>query len=124
MKFSATAGMAMFDLSSSWLEGSHCALAARGYCRDGKKGTAQIEYGLLTDPAGRSRCGCSPGDTADPTAFTEAVDLVRGKFELARLALVGDRGMITSARIEALTALGGLSWITAPRPRDRHTRRR
>ncbi len=45
--------MALFDLSSSWLEGSHCPLAARGYSRDGKKGRLQIEYGLLTDPAGR-----------------------------------------------------------------------
>jgi hypothetical protein len=47
------ARMALFDLSSSWLEGTHCPLAARGYSRDGKKGTLQIEYGLLTDPEGR-----------------------------------------------------------------------
>src|SRR6478672_6668656 len=47
------ARMALFDLSSSWLEGRHCPLAARGYSRDGKKGKLQIEYGLLTDPAGR-----------------------------------------------------------------------
>ena len=53
--------MALFDLSSSWLEGSQCPLAARGYSRDGKKGKLQIEYGLLTDPqAARSRSGCSP----------------------------------------------------------------
>ena len=59
--------MALFDLSSSWLEGSHCPLAARGYSRDGKKGTLQIEYGLLTDPAGRrSRSGSSPATPATP----------------------------------------------------------
>ena len=57
---------ALFDLSSSWLEGRHCPLAARGYSRDGKKGKLQIEYGLLTDPAGRSRSGCSPATPAIP----------------------------------------------------------
>ena len=59
--------MALFDLSSSWLEGRHCPLAARGYSRDGKKGKLQIEYGLLTDPEGRpSRSGCSPATPATP----------------------------------------------------------
>src|SRR5215470_5012714 len=66
--------MALFDLSSSWLEGSHCPLAARGYSRDGKKGRLQIEYGLLTDPAGRPVAVLVfPGDTGDPAAFTEIV---------------------------------------------------
>jgi hypothetical protein len=110
------AGMAMFDLSSSWMEGSRCELAARGYSRDGKKGKLQIEYGLLTDPAGRPvAIRVFPGNTADPTAFIEAVDVVRTKFELGQLTLIGDRGMITSARIEALKDLGGLSWITCLR---------
>ncbi|MGH3469997.1 MAG: IS1634 family transposase, partial [Thermocrispum sp.] len=109
-------GMAMFDLSSSWVEGSHCELAARGYSRDGKKGRLQVEYGLLTDPEGRPvAIRVFPGNTADPAAFIEAVDLVRDKFEIARLTLIGDRGMITSARIEALKDLGGLSWITCLR---------
>jgi hypothetical protein len=96
-------GVAMFDLSSSWVEGRCCELAARGYSRDAKKGTLQIEYGLLTDPEGRPvAIRVFPGNTADPTAFTEAVQLVRDKFRLSRLTLIGDRGMITSARIEAL----------------------
>ena len=61
------ARMALFDLSSSWLEGRCCPLAARGYSRDGKKGKLQIEYGLLTDPAaGRSRSGSSPATPATP----------------------------------------------------------
>ena len=61
------ARMALFDLSSSWLEGRHCPLAARGYSRDGKKGKLQIEYGLLTDPSGRpSRSGSSPATPATP----------------------------------------------------------
>ena len=60
----------MFDLSSSWVTGRHCALAARGYSRDGKKGWEQIEYGLLTDPEGRPvAIRVFPGNTADPTAF-------------------------------------------------------
>ena len=59
--------MALFDLSSSWLEGSHCPLAARGYSRDGKKGKLQIEYGLLTDPAGRPvAVRVFPANTGDP----------------------------------------------------------
>jgi len=112
----AEGGMAMFDLSSSWMEGSHCDLAARGYSRDGKKGKLQIEYGLLTDPEGRPvAIRVFPGNTADPAAFIEAVDLVRDTFGLRQLTLVGDRGMITSARIEALKDLGGLSWITCLR---------
>jgi hypothetical protein len=95
--------MALFDLSSSWLEGSHCPLAARGYSRDGKKGKLQIEYGLLTDPAGRPvAVRVFPGNTGDPAAFTAIADVVRKKFGLAKMVMVGDRGMITSARIQAL----------------------
>jgi hypothetical protein len=109
-------GIAMFDLSSSWVEGSHCELAARGYSRDGKKGREQIEYGLLTDPDGRPvAIRVFPGNTADPAAFTEAVEVVRGKFALRELVMVGDRGMITSARIRALKEPGGLGWITCLR---------
>jgi hypothetical protein len=109
-------GIAMFDLSSSWVEGTHCELAARGYSRDGKKGRAQIEYGLLTDPEGRPvAIRVFKGNTADPAAFTEAVETVRGKFGLDDLVMVGDRGMITSARIAALKETTGLSWITCLR---------
>jgi hypothetical protein len=117
--------MALFDLSSSWLEGSHCPLAARGYSRDGKKGRLQIEYGLLTGPDGRPvAVRVFPGDTADPEAFTKIVQVVRDKFKLARMVMAGDRGMITKARIEALnTAEDGTpregedayGWITALR---------
>ena len=107
---------AMFDLSSSWVEGSCCPLAGRGYSRDGRKGTLQIEYGLLTDRVGRPvAIRVFPGNTADPAAFIQAVEVVRTKFGIGELTLVGDRGMITSARIEALKELGGLSWITCLR---------
>jgi hypothetical protein len=109
-------GIAMFGLSSSWVEGNRCGLAARGYSRDGKKGREQIEYGLLTDPDGRPvAIRVFPGNTADPTAFTAAVEAVRGKFGISDLVMVGDRGMITSARIAALKEAGGLSWVTCLR---------
>jgi hypothetical protein len=109
--------MALFDLSSSWLEGTHCPLGARGYSRDGKKGNIQIEYGLLTDPVGRPvAVRVLEGNTADPAAFTEIVTVVKDTFGLQRMVMVGDRGMITSARIEALKELDGkYAWITALR---------
>jgi hypothetical protein len=108
--------IAMFDLSSSWVTGRHCDLAARGYSRDGKKGCEQIEYGLLTDPDGRpAAIRVFPGNTADPTAFTQAVTTVKDTFGLENMLMVGDRGMITSARITALKDLGGIGWLTALR---------
>lgn len=110
------ARMALFDVSSSWVEGRCCPLAARGYSRDGKKGKLQIEYGLLTDPQGRPvAVRVFPGNTGDPTAFVEAVEIVRKRFGLQRMVMVGDRGMITSARIDALKEPGDLGWITALR---------
>jgi hypothetical protein len=109
--------MALFDLSSSWLEGTHCPLGARGYSRDGKKGNVQIEYGLLTDPQGRPvAVRVFEGNTADPAAFTEIAGVVHGTFGLRRMVMVGDRGMITSARIGALKELDDkYGWITALR---------
>ncbi|MDQ5840097.1 MAG: IS1634 family transposase, partial [Chloroflexota bacterium] len=108
--------LALFDLSSSWVTGRHCPLAARGYSRDGKKGLPQIEYGLLTDPAGRPvAVRVFPGNTADPTAFTTIVQAVKDTFSLTDMVMVGDRGMITSARVDALRELGGYGWVTALR---------
>ena len=113
--------MAMFDLTSSWVTGRCCELAAYGYSRDGKKGLPQINYGLLTDPAGRPvAVRVLPGNTADPAAFTGIVEVIRDTFGLTRLVLVGDRGMITSARITALHELNtdtatAFGWITALR---------
>ena len=117
------ARMALFDLSSSWLEGTRCPLAARGYSRDGKKGNLQIEYGLLTDPGGRPvAVRVFPGNTGDPAAFTAITEVVRKKFGLQEMVMVGDRGMITSARIAALNQLDDgtprpdpYGWITALR---------
>ncbi len=109
-------GLVYYDLSGSYVEGRHNELAAIGYSRDGKRGKAQITYGLVTDADGRPvAVQVLPGNTADPAAFTAAVATVRGRFGLDRVVLVGDRGMITSARIDALRALDGAGWITALR---------
>ena len=108
--------MALYDLSSSWMTGSKCPLAKRGYSRDGKKDLPQIEYALLTDPAG---CPVAvrvfEGNTADPAALAAAVTAVKDTFALQNMVLVGDRGMITTARIRALQQVGGLGWVTALR---------
>src|SRR5580658_3358056 len=103
-----------------WRDGT-----ARWYSRDGKKGKLQIEYGLLTDPEGRPvAVRVFPGNTGDPGAFTEIVTVVRDKFGLAQMVMVGDRGMITSARIQAMNQLEDgtarpdadtYEWITALR---------
>ncbi len=109
-------GIAMFDLSSSWVEGSCCELAAFGHSRDGKRGRKQIEYGLLTDEAGRPvAVRAFTGNTADPSAFTEIVTVVRDAFALEQMIMAGDRGMITSARVRALRELEGMAWITCLR---------
>jgi len=110
------ARIALFDLTSAWMTGRCCPLAALGYSRDGKKGLPQIEYGLLTDPAGRPvAVRVFAGNTADPTAFIQAVKVVSDKFKLTDLVMVGDRGMITAARIDALRADTDLGWLTALR---------
>jgi hypothetical protein len=114
-------GMALFDLSSTWMTGNHCELAARGYSRDGKKGLPQINFGLLGDREGRPvAVRTFAGNTADPAAFTEIVTVVKDTFTLSNLVMVGDRGMITSARVNALRELNddaqtGFGWITALR---------
>ena len=115
--------MALFDLTSSWVTGRCCELAAHGYSRDGKKGCEQIEYGVLTDPEGRPvAVRVLAGDTADPIAFTEIVGEIRAKFGFEQLVLVGDRGMITTARIDMLRELNDdpdrptdFGWISALR---------
>ena len=112
-------GTAMYDLSSSWMEGSCCGLAAFGYSRDGKRGRRQIEYVLLTDPGGRPvGIDVFTGNIADATAFTTAVEKARKDFGLKELVFVGDRGMITKTRIEDLRKLDGAGWVTALKAPD------
>jgi hypothetical protein len=109
-------GIAMFDLSSSWVEGRQCELAAFGHSRDGKRGRPQIEYGLLTCPAGRPvAIEVFAGNTSDAISFKTAVARVRDDFGIEKIILVGDRGMITTTRIKELRECDGMDWITALR---------
>ena len=109
--------LVLYDLSSSYFEGKTGPLAKLGYSRDGKKGTLQIVYGLLCDADGRPiAIEVFEGNTGDPATLATQVDKIRNRFGLARVVLVGDRGMITEARIrEDLADIEGLNWITALR---------
>jgi Transposase DDE domain len=112
----APGGIAMFDLSSSWVEGSCCDLAAFGHSRDGKRGRKQIEYGLLTCPRGRPvAVEVFTGNTSDPVSFKTAITRVRDDFGIENLIMVGDRGMITGTRIDDLRKLPGMDWVTSLR---------
>src|SRR5439155_13042144 len=94
--------LALFALSSSWVTGRCCELAARGYSRDGKKGCEQIEYGVLCDPHGRPvAVRVFGGKTTDPASFTEIVEVAKDKPGSQKLGAVGDRGMIAGASFDA-----------------------
>ena len=108
--------LVLYDVSSSYMEGRCCPLAKRGYSRDGRKGTLQITYGLLCAPDG---CPVAievfDGDTADPMTLAVQIDKLKQRFRLDHVVLVGDRGMITQARISEEIKSAGLDWITALR---------
>ena len=105
----AEGGIAMFDLSSSWVEGSKCELAAFGYSRDGKRGRRQVEYGLLTDPDGRPvAVEVLAGNTADPAAFSTALARVRDDFGLtARSSMTVERRSRRGRRWRRAAGPGG-----------------
>ncbi len=105
-----------YDLSSSWVEGQHNELAAFGHSRDGKRSKRQIEYGVVATTEGLP-CAIEvfSGNTSDPKSFETIVDVIGERFKLQRVCFVGDRGMITSARVEALRTHGGIDWVTALR---------
>ena len=136
-------GLVLFDLTSSWFEGVTCPLAKRGYSRDGRPGTLQVNYGLMTDDRG---CPVSvsvfEGNTGDPKTLLPQVEKARRSFGLDRLVMVGDgaphwkmsagfgrgdarsrdahfpmgtpdRGMISNIQIDAIAKLDGVDWITA-----------
>jgi hypothetical protein len=112
----APGGIAMSGLSSSWVEGKCCDLAAFGHSRDGKRGRRQIEYGLLTCPEGRPvAIEVFAGNTSDPISFKTAITRVRDDFGIKNLIMIGDRGMITGTRIADLRKLEGMDWITSLR---------
>ncbi len=108
--------LVLYDLTSSWLEGRCCELARFGYSRDGRRDKLQIVFGLLCAADG---CPVAvevfEGDRADPSTLAAQVAKLKQRFELGRVVLVGDRGMITAARIEQDLKPAGLDWITALR---------
>jgi hypothetical protein len=108
--------LVLYDVSSSYMEGRRCPLAKRGYSRDGRKGTLQIVYGLLCAPDG---CPIAievfDGNTADPMTLATQINKLRQRFNLDHVVLVGDRGMITQARITEDIKSAGLDWISSLR---------
>lgn len=109
--------LVLYDLSSSYYTGSHCPLAKYGHNRDGKKGFPQIVYGLLCNKEG---CPVAievfEGNTADPKTVSSQIDKIRKRFKLSRVVLVGDRGVLTQARIrEDLMTTQGIDWVSALR---------
>ena len=109
--------LVLYDVTSTYFEGRRCPLAKRGHSRDGKRDKLQIVFGVLTNAAG---CPVAvevfDGNTGDPKTLTAVLTKVRERFGLERLILVGDRGMLTAARIrQELAGVEGLAWITALR---------
>ena len=108
-------GFVLYDLSSSYLEGRKCPLAALGYPRDGKRGKLQISYGLTCSPEGRPvAVEVFDGKTHDDKTLPSALERIRQRFGIERVVVCGDRGMITEANIEVLKQ-HGFDWITALR---------
>jgi len=103
----AAGGFVLYDLSSSYLEGRCCPLAALGHSRDGKQGTLQVNWGLVCSPEGRPvAVEVHPGNTADPETLPAAIEKVHKRFGISRVIFIGDRAMITKAHAETLKELG------------------
>jgi hypothetical protein len=109
--------LVLYDVSSSYFEGRSCPLAAIGHPRDRKKGKLQIVFGLLCNAEGRPvAIEVYAGNTGDPTTLKDQIEKVRTRFGLSRVVFVGDRGLLTSARIrEELAPVEGLDWVSALR---------
>jgi Transposase DDE domain len=100
-------GFVLYDLSSSYVEGRCCPLAALGHSRDGKAGKPQINWGLVCSPDGRPvAVQVHPGNTADPSTVPGVIDTIKQRFGIERVILVGDRAMITDAHATTLKELG------------------
>lgn len=109
-------GLMLYDVSSSYVEGRSCPLARLGHNRDGKKGKLQVNYGLLTDGRGCPvAVSVFPGNTADATTVAGQVKRAREEFGIERVAVVGDRGMISGKQIKELRGMGEVEWVTALR---------
>ncbi len=110
----ANGAIVLYDVSSSYYEGRTCPLARFGHDRDGKKGLPVIVYGVMTDGEGRPVAAeVYPGNTGDPTTVIDQVEKLRAQFQLSRVVLVGDRGMLTQPQIDNMKQHPGLGWITA-----------
>ena len=108
--------MVLYDVTSSYYEGKTCPLARFGHDRDGKTGCPIIVYGMLTDADGRPvAVQVYPGNTGDPKTVPDQVEVLTKRFGLARVVLVGDRGMLTQTQIDVLKKHPGLGWISALR---------
>jgi hypothetical protein len=106
--------LVLYDLSSSYFEGTHCPLAKLGHNRDGKSGLLQVNYGLLTDPRGCPvAVSVHEGNVTDSQTLMPAVQRLREDFGVEQLVMVGDRGMISSKAIAELREIEGVDWITA-----------
>ena len=113
----ADGSLALYDLTSSYFEGVTCPLAELGYSRDGKKGTLQVNYGLLTNQQGIPvAVSVFKGNSGDPKTLIPQVDKMRREFGIKQFVLVGDRGMITQKQVDALRGIEGCGWISALRP--------
>ena len=107
-------GLVLYDLSSSYFEGVTCPLAKRGYSRDGKPGSLQVNYGLLTDARGCPvAVSVHDGNTADSRTFMPAVHKLREDFGIQNMVMVGDRGMVSQKVIDEMRETDGIGWITA-----------
>ena len=110
------ATLLLYDLTSTWLTGRCCALAARGHSRDGKRDDPQIVFGLICTAEG---CPIAvevfKGNTADPATVAAQVSKLKARFGIQRIAWVGDRGMLTSARIEQVLKPEGMDWVSSLR---------
>ena len=108
--------LVLYDLTSTWLTGRCCELAARGHSRDGKRDDPQIVFGLICTAAG---CPIAvevfPGNTGDPATVAAQVCKLRTRFGIEHIAWAGDRGMLTSARIEQVLRPQGMDWISSLR---------
>jgi transposase len=106
----------LYDLTSTWVTGRCCELAAHGYSRDGKRDDPQIVFGLVCTPDG---CPVTvevfAGNTADPATVASQVDKLKNRYGIGRIAWVGDRGMLTQARIDTVLRPGGLDWVSSLR---------
>ena len=106
--------LVLYDISSSYYEGSSCSLAQLGHNRDNKKGRAIIVYGVLTDGDGRPiSIDVYPGNTADSSTVPDQVEKVRNRFKLSQVVLVGDRGLLPQTQIDKLKDYPGIGWISA-----------